>query len=69
MELKPVLSSNIDAVGYHQDSRTLHVRFTSGATYQYRDVDPAEHEALIHAKSVGSHFAQHIRAIYQGEKQ
>lgn len=69
IELTPVTSSNIDAVGYHEDTRTLHVRFTSGATYQYHDVAPEEHEALIHAKSVGSHFAQNIRAVYKGEKQ
>jgi hypothetical protein len=67
--LTPVTSSNIDAVGYHDDSRTLHVRFTSGATYKYRDVDPTEHEALVAAKSVGSHFAKHIRPHYTGEKQ
>lgn len=69
MQLKPVTSSNIDAVGYHEDERTLHVRFTSGATYTYRDVDPAEHQALIEAESVGKHFAKHIRPHYAGEKQ
>lgn len=66
MEFTPVSSSSIDAVGYHEDNRTLHVRFASGHTYSYRDVDPEEHQALIEAKSVGSHFAKHIRPHYQG---
>ncbi len=69
MQLIPVTSSNIDAVGYHEDSRTLHVRFASGHTYSYRDVEPEEHNALIAAKSIGSHFAKHIRPHYAGEKQ
>ena len=69
MQLTPVSSSNIDAVGYREDDRTLHVRFASGSTYSYRDVDPEEHQALIEAQSIGSHFANHIRPHYKGEKQ
>lgn len=69
MQLTPVTSSNIDAVGYHEDSRTLHIRFAFGSTYTYRDVAPEEHENLIAAKSIGSHFAKHIRPHYTGEKQ
>lgn len=69
MNMQPVTSSSIDAVGYHQDTRTLHVRFASGATYEYRNVDPEEHAALIEAKSIGAHFAANIRNQYKGVRQ
>jgi hypothetical protein len=68
MDLKPVTSSSIQAVGYHEDSRTLHVRFHSGHTYSYSNVDPEEHRALINAPSIGAHFSKHIRPHYQGRK-
>jgi hypothetical protein len=68
MEFKPVSSSAIEAVGYDDENRTLHVRFHSGSTYSYENVDPEEHRALIEADSVGAHFAKHIRPHYQGRK-
>lgn len=68
MDLKPVTSSSIQAVGYDEDHRTLHVRFNSGSTYSYPEVDPEEHRALVSAQSIGAHFAKHIRPHYQGRK-
>lgn len=68
MDLTPVTSSSIDAVGYDEDSRTLHVRFQSGHTYSYSNVDPEEHRALVAAKSVGAHFTKHIRPHYTGKR-
>ncbi len=68
VDLTPVTSSNIDAVGYDEDSSTLHVRFHSGHTYSYSNVDPEEHRALIEAPSIGAHFSKHIRPHYTGRK-
>lgn len=51
MELIPVESSNIAAIGY--ESGTLHVRFKDGATYQYADVTEDQHVALMAAPSKG----------------
>jgi hypothetical protein len=68
MSMTPVSSSSIQAVGYDEDSRTLHVRFNSGHTYSYSNVDPEEHRALVSAKSIGAHFSKHIRPHYQGRK-
>ncbi len=65
--LKPVSSSSIEAVGYDADNRTLHVKFNSGATYSYEDVDAEQHRALIEADSIGAHFSKHI-PHYQGRK-
>lgn len=66
MDLTPVSSSSIDAIGYDEDKRTLHVRFHSGQTYSYQNVEPEECRALLDAKSIGAHFAKHIRPHYPG---
>lgn len=63
MELTPVKSSNIEAVGYDAGAREMHVRFRGGATYRYRDVAPELHQALIGAESVGKHFHAHVRHL------
>lgn len=68
-ELKPVTSSNLKAVGYDAATRTLGVQFASGTRYDYTDVPPEAHQALMAADSIGSHFAKHIRPKYQGALQ
>ncbi len=69
MQHTPVTSSSIDSVGYDEATRTMHVQFASGATYEYPGIDPEDHRALIEAKSIGSHFAKNIRPNYTGRKQ
>ncbi|GAA0305537.1 KTSC domain-containing protein [Kineococcus aurantiacus] len=41
MQIHPVTSGNVASVGYDPDTRTLRVRFRSGGTYDYADVDVA----------------------------
>jgi hypothetical protein len=66
MQITPVTSSNIDVVSYDHDTQTMHVQFKSGKIYEYAGVTPEQHQALIDADSVGSHFAKHIRPNYTG---
>jgi hypothetical protein len=61
MDMKPVSSSNIHSVGYDADKREMRVRFHHGKTYAYSNVSEDTHKALISAKSVGSHFASHVK--------
>lgn len=61
IELKPVRSSNISAVGHDPVSSTLAVKFTSGKVYHYHDVPADVHAGLLEAESIGSHFAKNIR--------
>ncbi len=69
MDLKPVKSSNIAAVGYDPDDQTLHVKFKeSGAVYTYADVPADDHEALMGADSIGKHFHANIRSKFNGNK-
>jgi hypothetical protein len=60
----PVKSSNIGAIDYDPSSKMLTVQFRSGTTWQYADVPPEEHAALMAADSVGSYFARFIRDLY-----
>ena len=68
MELHPVKSSNIKAVGYDPDAQRLVVEFHTGKKYAYRDVSPEVHEAFLGAKSIGLYFGLNIRNKYAAEK-
>lgn len=47
MDLTPVTSTNVRAVGYDAVNRTLRVQFKGGRVYDYFDVDSALfHEML-----------------------
>jgi hypothetical protein len=59
-------SSNIAAIGYDAQSKTLAVRFTYGLTYHFRDVPPDVYALFRDAPSKGSFFAWHIKADYVG---
>jgi hypothetical protein len=61
MELKPVKSSNIDAIGYEEASETLFVRFKGGGTYKYTLVPRKTFDALEKAGSKGAFFNQVIK--------
>lgn len=58
----PVASSNIAAIGYDAARELLRVEFLSGSVYQYENVTPADHAALMAASSHGSHFSRYIKA-------
>lgn len=47
MQMHPVVSDNVDAVGYDANSRVLRVRFHSGGTYDYADVDDALFQQML----------------------
>lgn len=74
IKLHPVESSQVAAVGYDAATRTLAVSFKrgAGAIYHYEDVAPDTHESFLKAKSIGTFFGAHIKALpfkkYQAEK-
>ena len=63
--LSPVVSTQVAAIGYDQDSKTLAVTFTrgEGAIYHYPDVEPETFVAMKTADSVGAFFGQHIKPL------
>ena len=62
MEMRPVDSSNIKAIGYDPATRVMRVEFHHGGSYEHRDVTSEEHEALMSASSKGSHYHRHFRS-------
>lgn len=56
-----VRSSNIEAVGYEEDSRTLGVRFQGGGEYYYSGVPQNVYDGLVSASSVGRYFDRYVK--------
>lgn len=65
MEMVPVVSSNIAAVGYDENTHMLAVQFSNGRTYRYAGVPNGEFQNLLNASSVGSYFASNIKNIFR----
>lgn len=57
-------SSVIRRYAYDPRRRRLRIRFVSGETYDYEDVQPAVAEGLDHAASKGRYFGLKIRDRY-----
>lgn len=61
MEMIGMESSNVEAVGYDEDKKELHVRFKGGATYVYREVPIETYQKFMAAPSKGSFLATVIK--------
>ena len=61
-------SSQIESTGYDPESRTLAVKYLSGATYHYVCVSQEAHSAMLKAKSIGSHLHSHIKGKFDHKK-
>ncbi|BBJ23102.1 KTSC domain-containing protein [Candidatus Nitrotoga sp. AM1P] len=68
MEKTPVTSSNVESIGYDEDSSTLEIEFKNGATYQYFDVPENVFTELRDADSVGGYLAARIKGTYRYSK-
>ena len=63
--LLPVESSQIQAVGYSHERKTLAVTFIRSpqSIYHYGDIEPEVYAAFVGAESIGRYFGQHIKAL------
>jgi hypothetical protein len=66
IQLTPVESSQIAAIGYDAASETLAIRFKGkgdapGSLYHYAYVSPADWAEFRDAPSIGSYFYKHIK--------
>lgn len=66
MNMIPVSSSNLRAVGY--DGSTLRIQFRSGGVYDYLGVPNSIYNGLMNASSKGSYHAAHIKNAYPYRK-
>lgn len=68
IELIPVKSRQVAAIGYDPEARALHVMFLSKGAYAvpiyvYPDVSPETHTEFVGAESIGTYFGAHIKAL------
>ncbi|MDR3611401.1 MAG: KTSC domain-containing protein [Ignavibacteriaceae bacterium] len=63
-----VSSSNVEALGYDDNTQTLRVWFLNGSIYDYRGVGKMEFEGLLNAPSIGSYLHKNIKGQYSYEK-
>ena len=68
MDMIPVSSSNLSAVGYDPSTATLYVSFHSGSTYAYSNVPESVYRGLMAAPSHGEYLAAYIKNSYPYRK-
>lgn len=62
IDMVPVQSSAIRAVGHDLSRNTIHIEFHSGGTHPFGPFTKEEFERFRDAESIGRHFHSHIRA-------
>lgn len=65
MQMVPVRSSAITAVGYDPATRRMKITFKQGRTYDFCGVPSDVHQGLVSAGSVGAFYDRVIRDRYQ----
>lgn len=68
IEMNPVVSSNIAAAGYDEETKTLIIEFNSGSTYSYSGVPKETAMMLWSAASPGRYFYDYIKNYYDAER-
>jgi hypothetical protein len=67
MEMQPVESSNIKAIGHDPETSTLRVEFKNGGIYEF-PASAEDHAALMASPSKGKHFYKHFRGKVPAQK-
>lgn len=65
IEMVPVESAAISAIGHDLKSKTLRLQFSSGGTYDYRGVAAQKHKEMMAAASKGSFYHAFIRPHHE----
>jgi hypothetical protein len=68
MEMIPVESSQLSAVGYDADTLEMQIRFAKGQVYSYRGVPQETYDGLVSAPSVGQFFNANVKYGFQYTK-
>jgi len=68
IEKVPVTSSNIEAIGYDEETQTLRIWFKVGTVYDYEKVELRIFVIMQTAPSVGNYFANNIKGKYSFKK-
>lgn len=68
MKHQEVKSSNIKSIAHCPNSNCMEVTFNNGNTYIYEGVKAEDHQALLKAESIGSHFHNNIKGKFKFKK-
>jgi len=68
IQLKPVKSSSLKAIGYNAAEKRLRVQFHTGDIYDYANVPKAKHDAIFKAVSIGRYFMTSIMPNHKHTK-
>lgn len=58
-------STQLDAIGFDDETNTAQVKFQSGAVYEYSDVEKEVIDNIVNSSSPGRTFAQTLKYGYQ----
>ena len=61
MERKQVTSSNINSIGFDEQTLTLEIEFYNLKVYQYSPITREGYNQLMNADSINSYFSKNIR--------
>lgn len=62
MERTPIISSQINSIGYDEETETLEVEFLNDSSiWTYHPVPKTTYQALMAADSIGAYFYANIR--------
>ena len=61
MEMQPVSSTDLAAVGYDYENAALRIEFIKGGVYEYQGVPSDIYEGLMAATSKGQFLNQYIK--------
>lgn len=68
ISMRSVNSAMARAIGYNEEEQVLQIEFSSGAVYQYSDVEPEIWESLQDADSTGRFFNWEIKGYYSSHR-
>lgn len=69
IELKLVVSSNIEAIGHDEETQELHVRFKGGTVYAYDSVPVEIHQELLgDGTGIGGRFHKIVKNKFKTRK-
>jgi len=66
--MQPVSSSNVESIGYDENTESLFIRFLNGTLYEYKNVPKVIHEQLMAAPSIGSYLHRNVKGIFAYER-
>ncbi len=61
MELIPLSSTNLRAIGYDPDTMTMQIQFNNGSLYSYANIEPQTYEDMMASGNPGEYFATIIK--------